>query len=321
MIRKMINEDAHVYIYGAGERGLLCRDYFRKNAVSVDAFIISDSQEKGRISGTDILYLSEISCLNIMVFVAVDSKYWGDIQCAINKRFGIKEQEKFYFITDDDYLYIYRELYPINYTRFLDVSDPAGPLMGCDRGTSISRYYIKKYLDQEWKNATSVYTVYEVGENRYSKQYYPNASHEILDYTKGEDLTDLSTLPKEGFDVFLCTQVFNFIYNVKAAIQGAYYVLRPGGVLLATVAGNISQISKSDMKNYGDYWRFTFLSIKLLVSEVFGEENVSVFPYGNAMSTTAYIQGMCVEDLPHPELLDDVDPEYALVIGVTAKRV
>jgi SAM-dependent methyltransferase len=128
-------------------------------------------------------------------------------------------------------------------------------------------------------------------------------------------------LPKEGFDVFLCTQVFNFIYNVKAAIQGAYYVLRPGGVLLATVAGNISQISKSDMKNYGDYWRFTFLSIKLLVSEVFGEENVSVFPYGNAMSTTAYIQGMCVEDLPHPELLDDVDPEYALVIGVTAKRV
>ena len=157
-----------------------------------------------------------------------------------------------------------------------------------------------------------IINTYEVGEDRYCKFYYPEANHLVCDYSKGNDLTDCSTLPDGIIDVFICTQVFNVIYDVKKAIKGAYHTLKSGGIMFATVMGNISQVSRSDMRNYGDYWRFTDLSIRMLVEEVFGKGNVTVTAFGNAMATTAYIQGMCVEDLPYPELLDDIDNEFAL---------
>ena len=151
--------------------------------------------------------------------------------------------------------------------------------------------------------------------------YFSDAKHGVLDFSKGIDLTKKVTLPCECNDVFICTQVFNFIYDIKTAIEGAYYVLKENGILLATVAGNISQVSRSDMNNYGDFWRFTYLGAQRAFSEIFGENNTTVTVFGNAMSTTAYIQGLCVEDLPHPELLDDTDPEYALVIGIKARKI
>ena len=38
------------------------------------------------------------------------------------------------------------------------------------------------------------------------------------------------------------------------------------------------------------------------------------------MSTTDYLQRKRHEDIPHPELLDELDPEYALVIGIVARK-
>lgn len=87
---------------------------------------------------------------------------------------------------------------------------------------------------------------------------------------------------------------------------------------MATVAGNISQISKYDMDRWGDYWRFTYRSIDMLFREVFGSD-VKVYPYGNSMAATAFIQGLCVEDVD-TGLLDVSDPEYAIVIGVEARK-
>lgn len=107
-------------------------------------------------------------------------------------------------------------------------------------------------------------------------------------------------------------------YDVRAAIKGCYSLLAYGGTLLATVAGNISQVSKYDMERWGDYWRFTYKSIDMLMKEVFGDD-VKVYPFGNSMAATAFIQGLCIEDVDM-SLLDVRDPEYSIVIGIVAKK-
>ena len=92
-------------------------------------------------------------------------------------------------------------------------------------------------------------------------------------------------------------------------------------MLLATVAGNISQVSQSDMDNYGHFWGFTYLGIRKLVENIFGEGNVTVVPYGNAMAATAFVQGISLEDLPNSSLLDVEDANYAITIGIVAKKI
>jgi len=132
-------------------------------------------------------------------------------------------------------------------------------------------------------------------------------------------LTKPETLPKERIDCFICTQTLNFIFDVPKAIEGSYKVLKQGGVLLCTVSG-ISQISRYDMDRWGDYWRFTDLSIRKLMESVFGEGHVEIVTFGNALAATAFLQGLAVDDLPDTFLLDKKDQDYQITIGIKATK-
>jgi hypothetical protein len=104
---------------------------------------------------------------------------------------------------------------------------------------------------------------------------------------------------------------------VQKAVRGAHHLLKPGGVLLATVAG-ISQISRYDMERWGDYWRFTTASVRKLLEPVF--ERVEIGSMGNVLAATAFLQGIAVEDLPDPSLLDEKDDDYQVIITVVARK-
>jgi len=73
------------------------------------------------------------------------------------------------------------------------------------------------------------------------------------------------------------------------------------------------------MDRWGDYWRFTTASIDRLFRPVF-TECVEVECYGNVLAATAFLQGIVVEDLPDPALLDDRDDDYQLVIAIVARK-
>ena len=161
---------------------------------------------------------------------------------------------------------------------------------------------------------------FTMSEQLYSAMYFPSADCDIIFYKEGTDLTKTNTLNKEKYDLFFCTQVFNFIYDVKAAIRGAYYLLKPGATLLGSVAGNISPVSRTDMKLWGHYWGFTYLGIELLLADVFGKENVVVKPLGNVVSAVAYTQGLCLEDISDTSILDHDDENYPIVIGFAAHK-
>lgn len=207
----------------------------------------------------------------------------------------------------------------------LNRNKPVSPIFGLERGMAIDRYYIEKFL---LKNALLIKgRILEIGDSEYSKKFAGGTveSFEVLHAVPGNkaatiigDLTETATLPGNSVDCFICTQTFNFIYEVQKAIAGAHHLLKPGGVLLATVSG-ISQISRYDMDRWGDYWRFTTASAQKLFAPVFGE-GLEIESYGNVLAATAFLQGIAVEDLPDRALLDENDPDYQVLITIVARK-
>ncbi len=305
------------YIYGDGEWGHKLLDYLQSKQIGVSSFIVSCKTEK-----KDVIPISSIDDYNFsdkaLFFVAVSSQYWDEIKRLISQ--NVKDPE-IYYLTREDVCYITRLQKPVGHNDFLSVSSPTSSLFGCDRGRAIDRYYIENFLLSSKLNySLNPKKTIEVGETVYSEKYFPDAEHDILDYANGMDLTKWDTLKERGFDAFICTQVFNFIYDIRGAIHGAKYMLDNGGWLIGTVAGNISQISQSDMNNYGDYWRFTYLSIKKLLEEEF--DFVEVCPFGNAFAATAFVQGLSIEDLAPDQMgmLDVKDDAYSVLIGFVCRK-
>ena len=215
-----------------------------------------------------------------------------------------------------------RLLFPVKWHQLRTLT-PVSTVFGLDRGTPIDRYYIENFLRSQSTHIRGV--VLEIAESSYSKQFGGErvTAFEVLHYTHDNknativgDLCDHRSLPANKIDCFICTQTFQFIYNYKDAIRGAYHMLREGGVLLATVAG-ISQISRYDMDKWGDYWRFTSLSARASFEEVFGQNNVTVQAYGNVLSSTAFLHGISVEELTTKEL-DATDDNYQMLITIVA---
>ena len=220
---------------------------------------------------------------------------------------------------------LFRKLSPVDISG-VATTEPASTCFGFDRGTPIDRYYIEKFFRENGSLIKG--EVLEVGDSAYSKKFNRGdvESFNILQHRAlgvGEasiigDLTDTSTLPADAFDCFICAQTLQYTFELLKAVEGAHYLLKPGGVLLATVPG-ISQISRYDQERYGEYWRFTIDSMIKLFQPVFGG-GVEVESFGNVLSATAFLQGLALEDLPDLSLLDKVDRDYQMIISIIARK-
>lgn len=202
---------------------------------------------------------------------------------------------------------------------------PVSRLFGLDRGKPIDRHYIEAFLEA---NSSFIKgAALEVAEPMYAAAYRDSLSSiEILhvaadneNATLVGDLTKFETLPAQLADCFICTQTLPYIFDLSAATRGIHHLLKPGGTLLATVSG-IAQISRYDMERWGDFWRFTPLSARRLMESVFDPESVVVESYGNLFAAKAFLDGLCVEDLPDPAVLNERDPIYPITIGIRATR-
>jgi SAM-dependent methyltransferase len=219
----------------------------------------------------------------------------------------------------------------MNETETIDLGDlrritPIDPGFGLGRGKPVDRHYIEDFLR---RNADDIRgRVLEVGEDTYTREFGGSrvARGDILHADDSNpratliaDLAADNALPSERFDCFICTQTLTYIYDVRRALRTIHRLLRPGGVLLATVPG-ISQMSPYDRDRWGEYWRFTAQSLGRLLGEPFGNANVEIEAYGNVLASTAFLQGLCTDDLRRDEL-DHRDQRYQmLVAGRAVKR-
>jgi SAM-dependent methyltransferase len=197
---------------------------------------------------------------------------------------------------------------------------PISNRWGADRGTPIDRYYIECFLAAQAADIRGA--VLEVRDRRYTERFGTGVStSDVLDIDERNrdativaDLSDASGVSGGRFDCFILAQTLQFIYPVEAAIREAHRLLRPGGVLLATVPA-VSRIDRHARN--GDFWRFTQASAGRLFSGIFGPENIELGVYGNVLAAIGFLTGLAREELSDEEL-DVLDELFPVLIGVRA---
>jgi SAM-dependent methyltransferase len=206
---------------------------------------------------------------------------------------------------------------------------PIGAVFGLQRGHSldlcIDRFYIEHFLRRYAADIRGV--VLEVGDNTYTQRFGGTRvlRSEVLHAAPGNaeativaDLTRADHLAANMFDCVILTQTLQYIYDVRAALRTLYRILRPGGVLLATCPG-LSQMSRLDAEQWGEYWRFTTFSMRRLCAEEFPPQRILVQGYGNVLVAIAFLHGLLMTEL-RPDELEYHDPDYEVLITVRAQK-
>jgi ubiquinone/menaquinone biosynthesis C-methylase UbiE len=132
------------------------------------------------------------------------------------------------------------------------------------------------------------------------------------------DLTSADHIPSDTFDCAILTFTLQFIYDVRAAVRTLYRILKPEGVLLIAVPG-ISQIARYDDDSWGEYWRFTSRSSRMLFEEVFRPGSLTIQTHGNVLAALASLHGLISNELRREEL-NHHDRDYELVITIRAVK-
>jgi glycosyltransferase involved in cell wall biosynthesis/SAM-dependent methyltransferase len=221
----------------------------------------------------------------------------------------------------------YRRWPPLGWVRFghLRRVTPFSRQFGFDHGLPIDRYYIEDFLARHADDIRG--HVLEVSNATYTRRFGGDrvGQSDVLHVSAGNpmativaDLTCAEQIPSATFDCLILTQTLPFVYDVRAVIKTLYRILKPGGVVLVTVPG-ISQVSREDMEQWGQYWSFTTQSVRRLFEEIFPGGQVHIKAYGNVLTATAFLYGLVTQDLRRPEL-DYHDPDYEMIITVRAVR-
>ncbi|HXH84700.1 MAG TPA: trifunctional glycosyltransferase/class I SAM-dependent methyltransferase/polysaccharide deacetylase [Candidatus Tectomicrobia bacterium] len=208
----------------------------------------------------------------------------------------------------------------------LDRSTPVSPVWGLDRGRPVDRYYIERFLEACRTDIRG--RVLEVKDGSYTDAFGSGSvtDRDVLDVvaenpqaTVIADLADASGIASDTFDCFILTQTLHIIHDVRAAVSHAHRILRPGGVLLATLPA-VSRINdENGGLDGGDFWRFTEAGVGRLFGEVFGPENVEVAAAGNMKTAIGFLYGFAAEDFLAAEL-DHLDRARPLLFCVRAVK-
>jgi glycosyltransferase involved in cell wall biosynthesis len=195
---------------------------------------------------------------------------------------------------------------------------------GFDRGLPIDRYYVESFLARHAADIRG--HVMEVGDDSYMCRFGGDrvVKKDILHVAEGNpsativaDLARADHIPSNRFNCIILTQTLHLVYDVDAALQTLFRILKPGGVLLATFPG-ISQISIDEWSESW-YWAFTLHSAHRMFEKVFPAGDVEIQSHGNVLAATAFLQGLAVDELD-PEELDHSDPHYQTLITVRAVK-
>jgi SAM-dependent methyltransferase len=201
-------------------------------------------------------------------------------------------------------------------------TSPLSARWGYDRGTPVDRYYVDGFLAEHRQDIRG--RVIEVKNSDYTDRFGTGVEQrDVLDIDptnpRATIVTDLSAadgVADNLFDCFVLTQTLQFIPDTRAALTHVHRVLKPGGVLLATVPC-VSRIEPQCLTR--DHWRFTAAGCTCLFGQVFGPTQVEIRSYGNVLADMAFLAGVACEELSERELRVN-DPYFPLIIAVRAVK-
>jgi peptidoglycan/xylan/chitin deacetylase (PgdA/CDA1 family) len=203
-------------------------------------------------------------------------------------------------------------------------TDPISRDWGYDRGVPIDRHYIDDFLASHSSDIRGA--VLEVQEDDFTAKFGGPRVHTSVvadldeSNTRATHLADLRCAPhlaSDSFDCIILTQTLHVIDDVGAVLSECRRLLRPGGVLLATLpcASRVCLEYGAD----GDLWRMTPAGGRVLFEKVFGPGAVDSRTYGNVLANVAFLEGVACAELNEEEL-DSVDPYFPALVGLSARK-
>ncbi|MEZ4571149.1 MAG: glycosyltransferase [Thermomicrobiales bacterium] len=201
---------------------------------------------------------------------------------------------------------------------------PLDPGFGYNRGGPIDRYYIERFL--EWHGDDIAGRVLEIGERTYTVRFGGDKvrQSDVLHVHDGNpeativgDLATADHIPSDTFDCVIITQTLHLIYDYQAALETIHRILKPGGVMLATVPGT-TQSSRDEWAGIW-YWSFTRHSVQRLIADTFPQGIAQIESYGNVLAAAAFLYGVAAWELTDQER-DYRDPQYEMVVTIRARK-
>ena len=201
---------------------------------------------------------------------------------------------------------------------------PIDDCYGNSRGRPIDRFYIEGFLEQN--SADIKGTCLEILDDNMTRRFGGDRvdRSDVLDIDADNrranvvtDLQNASCVPDNTYDCFIMTQTVHVIPDFTACIREAYRMLKPGGILLATVPC----ISRCDVAATfeSDYWRMTPAGAKETFGKVFGPDNISVRGYGNVKVGLAFWTGLGQADLSADDF-NHYDANFPVLVSIRAVK-
>ena len=209
---------------------------------------------------------------------------------------------------------------PVGMVRFgsLRRTTPIGREWGEDRGRPVDRVYIDRFMGAHRADIRG--HVLEIQYPVYASRFGSGVTEtDVMDIlpdnpaaTIVADLTAASVVPDDEFDCVVLSQTLHLIHDHERAVREVDRMLRPGGVVLATVPGIAPVVDAAR-------WRYTPLSARELFEGVFGAGQVEVEWFGNVLVASAFLYQLGSRELRHAEY-DARDPAYPMLIAVRAQK-
>lgn len=204
-------------------------------------------------------------------------------------------------------------------------TQPISRDFGVDRGGSIDRYYIERFLQLHAVDVRG--RVLEFGDDAYTTRF---GGRDVVrsDVWHVHDRNPRATIvgdianppgvPEAAFDCIIMTQTLQYVSDPAAGIATLRRMLKPGGVLLATMPGLTPVATRSEWGATW-YWAFTAVGIERLLNDEFGSGTFSVTTHGNVLAAVAFLHGLSPADLTEHEL-NFTDPDYPVTVAARVSR-
>jgi peptidoglycan/xylan/chitin deacetylase (PgdA/CDA1 family)/SAM-dependent methyltransferase len=195
---------------------------------------------------------------------------------------------------------------------------------GYARGTPADRPVIERYLAAHAVDICG--TVLEIQEDDYTRRFGGARVErsDVLDVNADNpratiigDLRAASHLAAGTYDCIILTQTLHVIDDMEAVVRECERLLKPGGVLLATLP-SASRVCL-EYGPEGDFWRTTEAGARRLFAQVFPAALVVTSAFGNPLLNAAFAYGLAGEELP-ASAYEDNDPYFPMLIGVRAQK-
>ena len=203
-------------------------------------------------------------------------------------------------------------------------TDPISRDWGYDRGTPVDRRYIDEFLCAHSSDVHG--SVLEIQEDDCTRTYGgPRVtSSDVLDIDESNarasilaDLRCAPGIPSERFDCIILTQTLHVIDDMAGALRECHRILKPGGVLLATMPA-ASRVCL-EYGHDGDFWRATPAGVRALFRSAFAPSGVTTSEFGNVLTNAAFLEGFSAAEIAESEF-STYDPYFPALTGVRARK-